>query len=100
MVRRRAHAEVSPWLAVPAGLAAGAVLGVIAGRDLAGSVRSMAGSRGGFRAAFGFLRRIGILAAGLFGSLLIGPAAWAGMAAGYLGGFGATVWREARVHVG
>ena len=37
---------------------------------------------------------------GLLGSLLIGPWAWAGLAAGYLGAFSIVVLREFKAHVG
>ncbi|MEK7474580.1 MAG: hypothetical protein AAB152_02995 [Candidatus Coatesbacteria bacterium] len=91
---------MSASLAVLIGLVAGGGLGVIAGRDLTASVMELAASRGRAKAAWGLVRRLSILAAGLLGSLLIGPYAWAGLAAGYLGAFSVVVLREIKVHVG
>ncbi len=89
-----------PVTAVLIGFVAGAVLGVIAGRDLVSSVTGLAYGHGRAKAAWGLLRRLAILAAGLLGSLFIGPLAWAGLAAGYLGAFSIVVMREIKAHVG
>jgi len=91
---------MSPSIAVAVGFVAGAFLGVIAGRDLVTSVTGLAAPRGRTKAAWGLLRRLVILTAGLLGSLLIGPWAWAGLAAGYLGAFSIVVLREFKAHVG
>jgi hypothetical protein len=91
---------MSASLAVLIGLVAGTGLGAIAGRDLATSVEGLAASRGRARAAWGLVRRIVILTLGLLGSLLIGPYAWVGLAAGYLGAFSFVVMRRIRVHAG
>jgi len=91
---------MSPLPAVSVGLVAGVGLGIIAGRDLASSVAGLSGSRGRAKAAWGLVRRLVILTIGLLGSLLIGPFAWAGLAAGYLGGFSVVVLREIKVHAG
>ena len=91
---------MSPVPAVLVGLVVGCGLGIIAGRDLATSVAGLAASRGRAKAAWGLVRRLVLLTVGLLGSLLIGPFAWAGFAAGYLGGFSTVVLREIKVHVG
>ena len=81
------------------GAAAGAAAGAWNARDLSRSVAGFAGGGSRITTALGLFRRTAILAAALLGSLLLGPWAWAGVAAGYLAGFTLLVAREARVRV-
>jgi len=83
---------MTPSASLVVGFSCGIALGWLSGRDLAASA---ARSSSSLHAALGLARRGGYLASGLSLSLVLGPKAWLGVAAGYLGAFAASVGREA-----
>ncbi len=78
------------------GIFAGLGVGMFTGRNLASSVARTCFKAAKGRYVFGLICRTGLLAAALIGSLVLGPWAWAGVAAGYLAGFAATIARNVR----
>ncbi len=83
------------------GLCAGFALGAFNARDLASSTaRLAAGGKVGVGALTGLIRRTGLLALLLAGSLLVGQRVWVGVAVGYMAGFAIFVRREMKNHVG